>query len=52
MSAAEPGQIVVGPSIHAKLDAVATVKLTPLGSIRLKGKSEPVEAWVLIGASR
>ena len=49
MSAAEPGQIVIGPSTRAELGPLAGVDLTPLGQIRVKGKREPVEAWVLSG---
>ena len=49
MSAAEPGQIVIGPTTHALLEPMARLDLTPLGSIRLKGKREPVRAWVLSG---
>ena len=50
MSAAEPGQIVIGPATHAQLEPMPTLDLTPLGSIRLKGKREPVDAWVLTEA--
>jgi len=51
MSAAEPGQIVVGPSTRAQLESLASVILAPLGSIRVKGKREPVDAWVLTDGS-
>ncbi|MGH2383964.1 MAG: adenylate/guanylate cyclase domain-containing protein, partial [Candidatus Limnocylindria bacterium] len=51
MSAAEPGQIVVGPSTRALLEPMAEHELVPLGPIRVKGKREPIEAWVLRGAS-
>jgi adenylate cyclase len=51
MSAAEPGQIVIGPSTRAQLEPMKTLTLRSMGSIRLKGKREPVEAWVLAAAS-
>src|SRR6266550_4774734 len=42
-AAAEPGQIVVGPSVYARTrDAIEYRALEPL---HLKGKSEPVPAW-------
>jgi adenylate cyclase len=51
MAAGEPGQVVIGRGTWVALsgrtdgaDAVA------LGGIRLKGKSEPVDAWVLRSA--
>ena len=49
MGAAEPGRIVIGPSTRAQLEPMATLDLMPLGPIRVKGKREPVEAWVLAG---
>ena len=49
MSAAEPGRIIIGPSTHEQLAPTATLDLAPLGSIRVKGKRETVDAWVLIG---
>lgn len=45
-TAAEVGQIVVGPRTRAHLEGVAT--LTPVGGLRLKGKREPVEAFELV----
>ena len=51
MSAAEPGQIVIGPSTRSELEPMTTLDLVALGSITLKGKREPVEAW-LLAASR
>ena len=51
MGAAEPGQIVIGPSTQTQLEPMATLDLRPLGSIRVKGKREPVEAWVLAGGA-
>jgi len=51
MSAAEPGQIVVGPSTRTHLEAIAAVELAPLGPIRLKGKRQPVDAWLLSGVA-
>ena len=47
MSAAEPGQVVIGPATHAQLKSIATRDLRSLGSLRIKGKREPVDAWVL-----
>ena len=47
MSAAEPGQIVVGPSTHANLATNPALDLAPLGPIRVKGKRERIEAWLL-----
>jgi class 3 adenylate cyclase/tetratricopeptide (TPR) repeat protein len=42
-TAAEPGHIVVGPSVHASTkDVIEYVELKPLD---LKGKAEPVPAW-------
>ena len=49
MSAAEPGQIVIGPATHAQLEPMAALELRSLGSLRIKGKREPVDAWVLAG---
>ena len=48
MTAAEPGQIIVGRRTWEALgdDAVGVA----LGSIQVKGKREPVEAWRLDGA--
>jgi adenylate cyclase len=50
MSAGEPGQVVIGPSTFERLAALlaaggATAR--PLGPVRVKGKREPIEAWVL-----
>ncbi len=50
MSAGEPGQIVIGPGTRRALEApIASGELTaePLGPVRVKGKREPVEAWLL-----
>ncbi len=47
MSVAEPGQIVVGPSTGALLQPIAGFGLAPLGPIQVKGKREPIQAWVL-----
>ena len=49
MSAAEPGQVVIGPGTRAGLETVAALHLAPLGAIRVKGKREAVDAWVLSG---
>jgi adenylate cyclase len=45
-SEAEPGQVVIGPATLAALGDGALVR--PLGGLELKGKSEPVEAFVLV----
>ena len=50
MSAAEPGQVVVGAATREHLQPDTALDLVPLGPIRLKGKREPVEAWVLTAA--
>lgn len=49
MSAAEPGGIVVGPSTAIHLEAMAELDLTPLGPLEVKGKREPINAWLLSG---
>jgi adenylate cyclase len=50
MSAGEPGQAVIGPTTREQLAAFigsGAAAIRPLGPIRVKGKREPVEAWVL-----
>ena len=43
-AAAEPGSVVVGPTTYAAtLDAI---RYDPLGAIVVKGREEPVEAWI------
>jgi class 3 adenylate cyclase len=42
-TAAEPGHIVVGPSVYAAVRDV--IELAELPPLTLKGKSEPVPAW-------
>jgi class 3 adenylate cyclase/tetratricopeptide (TPR) repeat protein len=42
-SAAEPGHIVVGPSVYASVKDV--IRLAELPPLTLKGKAEPVPAW-------
>jgi len=47
---AEPGQVVIGAVTRAALDAelgASSFSTTALGSVRVKGKREPVEAWAL-----
>ena len=44
-TAAEPGRVVVGALTAA---ALAGAELEPIGPLELKGKSEPVEAFLLI----
>ncbi|MGI8998472.1 MAG: adenylate/guanylate cyclase domain-containing protein [Candidatus Limnocylindria bacterium] len=51
MSAAEPGQIVVGPSTATVLQPISQLDLEPVGPIRVKGKHQPIDAWLLIGTS-
>jgi class 3 adenylate cyclase len=48
-AAAQPGQVVLGPATRAALGHSAHVQ--PLGPLAVKGKAEPVEAWVLTGLS-
>jgi adenylate cyclase len=48
-AAAEPGRVVVGSTTHAALAGMAVFE--PLGPLDLKGKSEPVEAFVLVELS-
>jgi class 3 adenylate cyclase len=50
MSAGEAGQIVLGPATRAALEpqiAAGTLRVRALGAVRVKGKREPVEAWLL-----
>jgi class 3 adenylate cyclase len=42
---AEPGQVVVDTPTRTALGATATIR--PLGALTIKGKAEPVEAFVL-----
>jgi class 3 adenylate cyclase len=52
MSAGEPGQVVIGPGTHRGLGAAIVAGefgAQPLGPVRVKGKREPVEAWLLHG---
>jgi adenylate cyclase len=44
---AEPGQVVIGPGTYAAIRDRADVE--PLGAVELKGKREPVEAYLLRG---
>jgi class 3 adenylate cyclase len=44
---AEPGEIVVGQTTAALIRHVA--KLEPLGEVEVKGRSEPVLAYRLVG---
>jgi class 3 adenylate cyclase len=44
---AEPGQIVIGPDVAARLDGVAD--LAPLGAVTVKGKADPIEPSALLG---
>lgn len=47
MSAAQPGQAVIGPETHRQLEMLGSFELEPLGPVRLKGKRDPVQAWTL-----
>jgi class 3 adenylate cyclase len=50
MSAGEPGQVVVGPQTHRQLEAAIASRefdAVALGPVRVKGKNEPVEVWLL-----
>ena len=49
-SAAEPGHIVVGPSVFAAVKDV--IELTELAPLTLKGKAEPVPAWNALSRAR
>jgi adenylate cyclase len=54
MSAGEPGQVVIGPSTFERLAtffAGGNAVALPLGPVRVKGKREPIEAWILGPAS-
>ena len=44
-TAAEPGQVVLGPSTYDAVREIAETK--PIGELDLKGKSAPVSAYVL-----
>lgn len=47
---AEPGQVVIGAATRAALDqevAASAYETRSLGRVSVKGKREPVEAWVL-----
>jgi class 3 adenylate cyclase len=45
-AAAEPGKVVIGATTAAELSGA---KLQPLPPLDLKGKTEPVEAYLLLG---
>ena len=45
---AEPGAVVIGPATAADLDD--RFKLSSLGPVHVKGRVEPTEAFVLLGA--
>jgi class 3 adenylate cyclase len=51
MAAGEPGQVVIGRGTWLGLSGQGDrIEAVALGGIRLKGKSEPVEAWLLRSA--
>src|ERR1700674_5016842 len=45
---ADPGQVVVGPDTYAATHHA--VQYQPLGALAVRGRSEPVEAWVALSA--
>ncbi|HEY5164444.1 MAG TPA: adenylate/guanylate cyclase domain-containing protein, partial [Acidimicrobiia bacterium] len=45
---AEPGRVVVGPDTHAATHHA--VQYEPLGALTVRGRSEPVEAWLALSA--
>ena len=47
MSAAAPGQAVIGRGTYDELPGIRAI---PIGPLRLKGKSSPQEAWILPAA--
>ncbi|MEO8509766.1 MAG: adenylate/guanylate cyclase domain-containing protein [Chloroflexota bacterium] len=51
MTAAQPGQAVIGPETHRQLEMLRSFELEALGPVRIKGKRDPVEAWRLAQAS-
>jgi class 3 adenylate cyclase len=51
MTAAAPGQAVIGPETHRQLEMLERFELQPLGPVQLKGKAEPVQAWRLVQSS-
>ncbi|MGH2358661.1 MAG: adenylate/guanylate cyclase domain-containing protein [Candidatus Limnocylindria bacterium] len=53
MSAGEPGQVVIGRATWDEVGGPGQdADVTSLGRITVKGKREPVEAWVLHGLAR
>ena len=50
MAAGEPGQVVVGKATWHALGEARSGE--PLGAVRVKGKRDPVEAWLLHEPSR
>ncbi len=51
MAAAEPGGTVVGASTRAGIGDDRRFNLESLGSFRVKGKRDPVEAWRVSGSA-
>ena len=50
---ADPGEVVIGPATYRELQRVieaGTLVSRPLGPVTVKGKREPVEAWVVAGS--
>jgi adenylate cyclase len=51
MAAGQPGQVVISETTHdALMQQPEAVQAAPLGEVRVKGKREPVKAWVLEAA--
>jgi class 3 adenylate cyclase/tetratricopeptide (TPR) repeat protein len=47
-TAAQPGQVVVGPETHASTASVFHYE--PLGQVPVRGRDEPIEAWAALEA--
>jgi class 3 adenylate cyclase len=47
MSAGAPGQVVIGPQTRRALADAGGFALTALGAVPVKGKRDPVDAWLL-----
>ncbi len=46
---AAPGQVVIGPAV--RMATLNAVEAAPLGELELRGKDEPIIAWLVAGAS-
>jgi class 3 adenylate cyclase len=47
MSAGQPGQVILGARTHEALGDEREFSFRPLGRISVKGKRQPVDAWLL-----